>query len=164
MRFLLDAGADFRTTKNKRTLPLKLAAGRGNLEIVNMLLAAGAHVNEYAIVDGALDIGEESVISPPMALGEAALGFAARSGRVDVVRRLLEAGARAEALDGWSQPVLRQSVEGGNAACVRFLIAAGVSQWVEVGAGAVLTGLLRNIDSSQTCRKFGEAGDKVNFA
>jgi len=47
---------------------------------------------------------------------------------------------------------------------MRFLIAAGVSQWVEVGAGAVLTGLLRNIDSSQTCRKFGEAGDKVNFA
>jgi len=125
VRFLLDAGADFRTTKNKRTLPLKLAAGRGNLEIVNMLLAAGAHVNEYAIVDGALDIGEESVISPPMGLGETALGFAARSGRVDVVRRLLEAGARAEALDGWSQPVLRQSVEGGNAACVRFLIAAG---------------------------------------
>ena len=46
---------------------------------------------------------------------------------------------------------------------MRLLIAAGVTQWVEVGAGAVLTGLLRNIDPAQTCQKFGEASDKMNL-
>jgi [acyl-carrier-protein] S-malonyltransferase len=47
---------------------------------------------------------------------------------------------------------------------MRLLIAEGVTQWVEVGAGAVLTGLLRNIDAAQSCRKFGEAADHVNFS
>lgn len=46
---------------------------------------------------------------------------------------------------------------------MRLLIAEGVTQWVEVGAGAVLTGLLRNIDSTQTCQKFGEAADQVTI-
>jgi [acyl-carrier-protein] S-malonyltransferase len=47
---------------------------------------------------------------------------------------------------------------------MRVLIGEGVTQWLEVGAGAVLTGLLRNIDSTQTCQKFGEAADVVNLA
>jgi [acyl-carrier-protein] S-malonyltransferase len=42
---------------------------------------------------------------------------------------------------------------------VRLLAANGVTRFVEVGAGAVLTGLLRNIDSSLSGLKFGEAGD-----
>lgn len=46
---------------------------------------------------------------------------------------------------------------------MRVLIAQGVTQWVEVGAGAVLTGLLRNIDAAQTCQKFGEAADAVTL-
>jgi len=47
---------------------------------------------------------------------------------------------------------------------MRLLIAEGVTQWVEVGAGAVLTGLLRNIDSTQSCQKFGEAADTVTLS
>jgi [acyl-carrier-protein] S-malonyltransferase len=47
---------------------------------------------------------------------------------------------------------------------MRLLIAEGVTQWAEVGAGAVLTGLLRNIDSAQTCNKFGEITDSLPFA
>lgn len=47
---------------------------------------------------------------------------------------------------------------------MRLLIANGVTQWVEVGAGAVLTGLLRNIDPAQACQKFGEAGDMIEVS
>jgi [acyl-carrier-protein] S-malonyltransferase len=36
---------------------------------------------------------------------------------------------------------------------------AGVTRFIEVGAGGVLTGLLRNIDPSLTGAKFGEAAD-----
>ncbi len=42
---------------------------------------------------------------------------------------------------------------------VRKLIAAGVERYVEVGAGAVLCGLLRNIDPSRRTTKFGEPAE-----
>ena len=47
---------------------------------------------------------------------------------------------------------------------MRLMIGEGVTQWVEVGAGSVLKGLLRNLDSSQQCQKFGEAADVVNLS
>lgn len=42
---------------------------------------------------------------------------------------------------------------------VRYLAAQGVTRFVEVGAGAVLTGLLRNIDPALSGVKFGEPAD-----
>jgi [acyl-carrier-protein] S-malonyltransferase len=42
---------------------------------------------------------------------------------------------------------------------IRALAAAGVTRFIEVGPGAVLTGLLRNIDPSLVGFKFGEAAD-----
>jgi [acyl-carrier-protein] S-malonyltransferase len=42
---------------------------------------------------------------------------------------------------------------------IRLLAANGVTRFIEVGAGGVLTGLLRNIDPSLSGVKFGEAGD-----
>lgn len=42
---------------------------------------------------------------------------------------------------------------------IRALASRGVTRFIEVGAGGVLTGLLRNIDSSLEGRKFGEAAD-----
>jgi [acyl-carrier-protein] S-malonyltransferase len=42
---------------------------------------------------------------------------------------------------------------------IRYLLAQGVERFIEVGAGGVLTGLLRNIDPSAKCLKFGEAAD-----
>src|SRR5580704_9583549 len=47
---------------------------------------------------------------------------------------------------------------------IRLLAANGVTRFVEVGAGAVLTGLLRNIDPSLTGVKFGEASDWERLA
>lgn len=43
---------------------------------------------------------------------------------------------------------------------IRYLAARGISRFVEVGPGAVLTGLLRNIDPNLTGMKFGEAADE----
>ncbi|HEY4362683.1 MAG TPA: ACP S-malonyltransferase [Bryobacteraceae bacterium] len=44
-------------------------------------------------------------------------------------------------------------------AIIRRLAQSGVTQLIEVGAGAVLTGLLKNIDPSLAGKKFGEAAD-----
>jgi [acyl-carrier-protein] S-malonyltransferase len=42
---------------------------------------------------------------------------------------------------------------------IEYLAAAGVERWFEVGAGAVLSGLLRNIVQGARCTPFGEAQD-----
>ncbi len=42
---------------------------------------------------------------------------------------------------------------------IRYLAGQGVARYVEVGAGAVLTGLLRNIDPALIGVKFGEPAD-----
>ena len=42
---------------------------------------------------------------------------------------------------------------------IRNLAAQGVNKYIEVGPGGVLTGLLKNIDSSLKGQKFGEASD-----
>jgi [acyl-carrier-protein] S-malonyltransferase len=42
---------------------------------------------------------------------------------------------------------------------IRLLSASGVTRFIEVGAGGVLTGLIRNIDPSAATLKFGEAQD-----
>lgn len=42
---------------------------------------------------------------------------------------------------------------------IRYLAAQGVTRFVEVGAGGVLTGLLRSIDPALKGQKFGEAPD-----
>ena len=49
---------------------------------------------------------------------------------------------------------------------IQKLASLGVRRFIEVGAGGVLTGLLRNIDSSLEGSKFGEADDleKVHAA
>jgi malonyl CoA-acyl carrier protein transacylase len=39
---------------------------------------------------------------------------------------------------------------------MRYLVRQGVTRFVEVGAGGVLTGLLRGIDPSLTGQRFGE--------
>jgi len=47
---------------------------------------------------------------------------------------------------------------------MRALAAAGVTRCIEVGAGGVLTGLLRNIDPALAGAKFGEAADWEKLA
>jgi [acyl-carrier-protein] S-malonyltransferase len=42
---------------------------------------------------------------------------------------------------------------------IRVMAEAGATKFFEVGPGGVLTGLLRAIDTSLECQKFGEAGD-----
>ncbi|HUO30777.1 MAG TPA: hypothetical protein VMU80_16245, partial [Bryobacteraceae bacterium] len=47
---------------------------------------------------------------------------------------------------------------------IRYLAAQGVERCIEVGAGAVLTGLLRSIDPSLRGTRFGEPADLEKLA
>jgi [acyl-carrier-protein] S-malonyltransferase len=42
---------------------------------------------------------------------------------------------------------------------IRYLAAHGIERFIEVGAGGVLTGLLRSIDASLEGFRFGEPAD-----
>jgi [acyl-carrier-protein] S-malonyltransferase len=46
---------------------------------------------------------------------------------------------------------------------IRYLAAQGVSRFVEMGAGSVLTGLLRNIDPTLNGARFGDPADIDKF-
>ena len=47
---------------------------------------------------------------------------------------------------------------------IRLIASLGVTRFIEVGAGAALTGMLRNIDPALTGLKFGEAADLEKLA
>ena len=47
---------------------------------------------------------------------------------------------------------------------IRLIASRGVTRFIEVGAGAALTGMLRNIDPALTGLKFGEAADLEKLA
>jgi [acyl-carrier-protein] S-malonyltransferase len=75
--------------------------------------------------------------------------------------RVIRTGAEARAglYEQVPNPVLWRDV-------IQTLTSEGVGRFVEIGAGGVLTGLLRNIDSALDGSKFGEANDleKVHAA
>ena len=70
--------------------------------------------------------------------------------------RALEIRTGVEAREGLYQQVPNSVLWSDS---IRLLAARGVTQFVEIGAGGVLTALLRNIDASLVGIKFGEAGD-----
>jgi cytohesin len=121
VRLLLAAGADpnggFRTRKGtlcddahpRGTTPLMLAAGKGWLEVVEVLLAGGADV------------------AARNRKGQTALVLAARSGHAAVVQRLKAAGAT-EAVDEdrYRAAALMRAADAGDVAAIRKLLAAGV--------------------------------------
>jgi len=107
VRFYIKWTADITPIDGERVPPLVLAAGRGDVELVDILLAAGASPSAHA------------------KWGETPLSAAALSGSAACVRRLLSAGADARLPNGDGQSVLCQAVIGGDLECVRLLIAAG---------------------------------------
>jgi len=115
---LLQLPIDPSLTPNRAgTTPLMMASGGGYVDIVQLLLEAGAsidHRNRY---------------------GHTALMDSARFGHVPVVQLLLGAGAQKELRDVAGLTALMMAADGGHAQAVRLLLEAGAAKDVRNLAG-----------------------------
>ena len=85
-------------------IPLALAARNGNNRIVELLLGRGANVNEP---------GEE---------GETALMWAANTGRLDILKRLIDAEADIQQKDRGGGDALSYAISGQHVPTIEFLL------------------------------------------
>ena len=109
---LLKAGLDPNTQDGYNfKQPLQYAAERGNIELVQILLVAGADINAAAADN----------------YGRTALQTAAEQGNIELVHILLAAGAdvNAAAADIWGRTALQAAAGKGNIELVHVLLAAG---------------------------------------
>ena len=144
VRLLLGAGADSDAANRYGATPLLLACTNGSPLAVEALLRAGAAPDVFAA-------------------GETALMTAARTGSVDVVRRLLEHGANPhlkEALRG--QTALMSAAGARNAAVVRALMAHGADVHVRSRGGFSALTLAVRAGAADAVRVLLAAGADVN--
>ena len=119
VKLLLAFGNDVNETSYRQRAPLYLAVERGDREIVELLLAAGADVNAEAP-------------SP----ARFALVEAAEKGRADLVRLLLAVNAKVNVRDCLEETPLYKAVKRGDREIVELLLAAGADVNVEARYGA----------------------------
>ena len=146
-RVFIDAGADIeaKTSKGRRS-PVHFASRSGALEVVKMLVEAGAGVNVtdckgdtcliLAVHNGHTEIVRYLVGLPEVDVNhrnngnETALDCAANTGHTEVVRMLIDAGADIDTNNGGHSP-LHCASDSGALEVVKML--------VEAGAGVRLT-------------------------
>ena len=115
-------------------LALRLASYNGHVEVVKLLLAAGAdvHADNDHVLRWASDNGRVEVVKLLLAVGadvhaedDFALRRASRYGHVEVVKLLLAAGADVHAKDDYA---LRWASKYGQVEVVKLLLAAGADK------------------------------------
>ena len=141
---LIQRHADVNAPEGDGTTALHWAARQNDLEIVDLLLGAGAQVkaaNRYgvtplalactsasaALVERLVKAGADPNSASPE--GETALMTAARTGRVEVVKVLLAHGARVVATERWhGTTALMWAAAEGHAAVAQVLLEGGVDK------------------------------------
>ncbi len=145
---LIRAGARADAANRYRVTPLALAAKNGNAAIIEQLVAAGVDPNDPRQAVNA---------------GETPLMHAARSGRVEAVRALAQAGADLDAQEGWNgQSALMWSAAEGHVPVVEILIAAGADVHARSNTGATPLLFAARKGSLGAVRTLLAAGADVN--
>lgn len=141
VKMLIETGADVNTIDDNHNTPLLAAVGSESLEIVEMLIAAGASLSSKN-KDGTTAITTASRLSSPAILkalvqagadviqsvdGKQAIIHAAKEGRLENVKILIEAGANVDVQDiDQNSPLIYASI-GGHVAVIECLIKANAN-------------------------------------
>ena len=142
------------------TTALTAAASQGHVEIVRVLLQAGADVDVVGLRDTALaaaaDSGHVDVVRTLLNAGatldrllpgnDTALIRAARNGNEEIVAMLLAAGADADAQGMFGSTALMHAAERGRVKIVQLLVAAGADRDLRNFAGSNALGLAAAAD------------------
>jgi ankyrin repeat protein len=149
-RILLDARVDPNSPMGyHRIAPLQYITKHGDIELVRMLLDAGADVNapptgsdgqdgdtalqaaakngSVELIEILLDAGADINAPPPQEWGRTALQAAAMNGNIELVQILLDASAdiNAPPAEEWGYTVLQAAAKTGNIELVQILLDAG---------------------------------------
>jgi ankyrin repeat protein len=134
---LLEAGANVTDPIDAAHTPLMAAAFQGRLDLVKLLLSAGAKVDardgegETALSKACLfkTKAHEAIIQELLAAGATPttddLTIACENGNPAVVRALVAAGADFRRINRWGDTALHKAVDYGHLATVELLLAAG---------------------------------------
>ena len=140
-RVLIDAGADLHTTNEKQRSPLHYACGAGALDVVKMLVQAGAGVRATddegrmcLSVALHIDTVRYLVGLPVVELNHqnatnnyTALHYAVVQGDMDVVQVLIDAGADIDTQNDLGRSPLNTACESGALDIVKMLVRAGAT-------------------------------------
>lgn len=132
---LLAAGADIEGHNNNGYTPLALAASTGRADALRRLIAAGAEVNAE-VHDGSTALSLASARSSTAAVEillaakadpdlDKPLLTAVRYGRTDIVRKLLEAGAKIDLHDSDGHGLLHRAAQQGAEEIFTLLVEKG---------------------------------------
>ena len=138
---LLVGGHDIEASGGAReSTPLSEASLRGNLDVLELLLEAGAEVYprdckgatalHYAAFQGHADVAQLLIdnranVSATASDGKTPLHFAANQGREEMIRLLLHHGAQLSAKDNSGRTAIQCAVDGGHEEIVLPLLHMG---------------------------------------
>jgi uncharacterized protein len=143
LSLLIASGADIETEDpGTGATPLVIAAYRGNVAVIEMLLSAGADVQRAnrggitplmsaaqsghaALIPILLEAGADLETLSTSAYHQNALHFAAQKGYREVVEALLSAGANVDALENTHSTALMYAAYGGHTEVVEILLEHG---------------------------------------
>ncbi|XP_014679106.1 PREDICTED: putative ankyrin repeat protein RF_0381 [Priapulus caudatus] len=122
---LLSHGADANVVDSQGQTSLHYAASSGWLDIMCLLLEAGADANVANTKSGATPLMKAVTEGKEATVRMNSLYMAACSGQLDIVRLLLEAGANANAADSYGVTSLHIAACPGRLDIMRLLLEAG---------------------------------------
>jgi ankyrin repeat protein len=152
---LIDRGADVNAPstnpEHKKATPLMVASINGRVEVMRVLLAAGARVHlgdsdgrtalMHASYNGQVEairvlLAAGAQINQVDAIGGTALMAASAQGQVEAIRVLLAAGTQINHLDAHGQTAILAASAAGHVQAVKALLAAGADPRLVATNGA----------------------------
>jgi ankyrin repeat protein len=173
---LLEARVHLEARDNAGRTPLDIAMDLRDLDLVAMLLNAGADPNgrrgRGSVLGHAIAIGDAPIISALMAAGartdglmpdgDPILPWAIRHGRLDLVRNLMESGADPHLRDALGNPLLHVAFESRRRDLVEALIELGADPGATNASGQTTIQLALANGWSNLAPKLAAAGADPN--